>query len=198
MNATVTLHRTPSAGFDKPFEMLAACHERVERTLALLLRLAAHLPTHGADEQARAAAHDVMRYFDIAGPAHHEDEERHVFPALLKQPGAPLKPLVRQLKSEHLAMKQQWALVRADLEAVEAGHGALGAEVLQRWQAFAALYREHMAAEDGQAYLAARSVMLDDGLVTMGREMASRRGVQALPAEFLSLLVQRKEPKKAP
>lgn len=179
MNATVHLHRAPAAGFDEPFEMLAACHERVERMLTLLLRLANHLPAHGADAQARGAAHDVMRYFDVAGPAHHEDEERHIFPALLKQPGAPLKPLVRQLKSEHLVMTQQWALVRADLVAIEAGQGALGTEALQRWQAFAALYREHMAAEDGQAYLAAQTVLGEDARVAMGREMAARRGVSS-------------------
>lgn len=177
MNATVTLHRSPSAGFDQPFEMLAACHERVERMLALLLKLAAHLPTHGADEQAQSAARDVMRYFDIAGPAHHEDEERHVFPTLLKQPGAPLKPLVRHLQAEHRAMTQQWAAVRADLAAVEGGQGELAAEALARWQAFAALYRGHIEAEDGQAYAAAQAVLGDAALSAMGAEMASRRGV---------------------
>ena len=30
------LFHSPSAGFDAPFEMLSACHERVERTLRLL------------------------------------------------------------------------------------------------------------------------------------------------------------------
>ncbi len=177
MNATLTLHRSPAAGFDEPFEMLAACHERVERMLTLLLRLADHLPGHGADEQARSAAQDVMRYFDVAGPAHHEDEERHVFPTLLRQPGAPLKPLVRQLKSEHLAMGLQWQAVRADLQAVVQGQGTLTPKALARWQAFAALYRGHIAAEDGQAYTAAQAVLLPPELQAMGREMAQRRGV---------------------
>ena len=176
MNIPITLHRSPAAGFDQPFEMLAACHERVERMLVLLLKLADHLPTHGADDQARSAAHDVMRYFDIAGPAHHEDEERHVFPTLLKQPGAPLRPLVRRLQAEHHAMTQQWQAVRADLAAVEAGQGELLAETLARWQAFAALYRGHIDAEDGQAYLAAQARLDDAALAGMGREMATRRG----------------------
>ena len=69
MNATITLHRSPSAGFDQPFEMLAACHERVQRMLALMTKLAAHLPAHGADEQARSAARDVMREARNAGAA---------------------------------------------------------------------------------------------------------------------------------
>ncbi len=177
MSSPITLHRSPAAGFDQPFEMLAACHERVERMLVLLLKLAAHLPTHGADEQARSAARDVMRYFDLAGPAHHEDEERHVFPTLLKQPGAPLKPLVRQLQAEHRAMTQQWAAVRADLAAVEGGDGGLTPAMLACWQAFAALYRGHIEAEDGQVYGAAEALLDGPAQATMGAEMAGRRGV---------------------
>ncbi|RYF75253.1 MAG: hemerythrin domain-containing protein, partial [Comamonadaceae bacterium] len=70
----------PGVGFEQPFAMLEACHERVQRTLALLGRLRGHVQAHGADEPARQAARDVLRYFDIAAPLHHEDEELHVFP----------------------------------------------------------------------------------------------------------------------
>src|SRR5689334_2494815 len=74
--------RSPEAGFDQPFEMLHACHERVRRSLRLLQRLVAHAQVHGADAQVREAAADVLRYFDLAAPAHHEDEERHLVPRL--------------------------------------------------------------------------------------------------------------------
>jgi hemerythrin-like domain-containing protein len=176
------MHRSPGAGFDQPFEMLAACHDRVHRMVDLLLRLAEHLQTHGADAQARDAARDVMRYFDIAGPAHHEDEERHVFPALLRQPGAPLKPLVRRLLSEHLLLAQQWQSVRADLLVVVAapdGSGQPGPAVVRRWQDFAALYRSHIQAEDGQAYAAAEGLLMGEERAAMGQEMALRRGATA-------------------
>ena len=46
----------PAVGFEQPFAMLEACHERVQRTLALLARLRAHVRQHGADEDARQAA----------------------------------------------------------------------------------------------------------------------------------------------
>jgi hypothetical protein len=75
-------------GFEQPFAMLEACHERVQRTLALLARLRVHVREQGADENARQAARDVLRYFDMAAPLHHEDEELHVFPLLLAH-GAP-------------------------------------------------------------------------------------------------------------
>lgn len=172
-------HHSPAAGFDEPFEMLLACHERVQRMLGLLLRLAEHLGGHGADEQARQAAHDVMRYFDQAGPAHHEDEERHLFPLLLAQGDAALAAVVRRLQQEHEDMAAQWQAVRADLAEIEAGRWppAQAAAVLPRWQAYAALYAGHIAAEEGQAYPAARPLLPAPALHTMGQEMAQRRGV---------------------
>ncbi|MEN9486198.1 MAG: hypothetical protein RJB37_4078, partial [Pseudomonadota bacterium] len=57
---------SPAVGFDQPFEMLQACHERVERSLALLQRLVAHVRDHGHDTASRSAARDVLRYFDLA------------------------------------------------------------------------------------------------------------------------------------
>ena len=72
-----------AVGFDTPFEMLEACHERVQRSLDLLQRLTDYLHTHACDDSARQAARDVLRYFDMAAPLHHEDEELHVFPLLL-------------------------------------------------------------------------------------------------------------------
>ena len=91
---TLTLpgHRAPGAGYEAPFEMLDACHERVERMLRLLNKLRAHLQASGWDAQAAEAARDVLRYFNEAAPRHHEDEERHVFPAVLAAPDAPALP----------------------------------------------------------------------------------------------------------
>jgi len=44
---------SPAAGFDEPFEMLDACHDRLRRSLELLERLQRYLLTHAVDEQAR-------------------------------------------------------------------------------------------------------------------------------------------------
>ena len=72
---------TPAVGFEQPFEMLAACHDRVRRSLTLLQRMIEHIQAKGHDAQSRAAVADVLRYFDLAAP-HHLDEERHVFAVL--------------------------------------------------------------------------------------------------------------------
>lgn len=183
MTSPLTLNAAPDAGFDQPFELLEACHRRVERMLSLLERLAVHLQAHGADEQARQAAADVMRYFDLAGPAHHEDEERHLFPPLLARNAAAdpaVEAAVRQLQADHHEMTRRWAGVRADLAAIAAGapaqRGALDAAAGARWAAFAALYGRHIAVEEQQVYPAAQPLFDAATLAAMGQEMARRRG----------------------
>ncbi len=104
MTTPLILHRTVAVGFDQPFEMLHECHGRVERMVVLLERLTAHLDQSGHDDQAAQAARDVMRYFDLAGPAHHQDEELHLFP-LLRERGEPaLAGVVERLQRDHVAM----------------------------------------------------------------------------------------------
>lgn len=56
--------------------------DRIEAQLRTLERLLAHLPGHGADEQARGAAQANPALLDLAGPNHHEDEERTCSPCL--------------------------------------------------------------------------------------------------------------------
>ena len=160
--------------------MLGACHDRVERLLGLLERLAGHLRAHGGDASARQAALDVMRYFDQAAPAHHDDEERHVFPVLARSPDLAMASLAERLRSEHRELTRQWAALRLDLQRVADGvPGALlDPAATQRWQAFAALNRRHVAEEDRLAYPAVRPQFGDDQLRLMGEAMARRRGLR--------------------
>lgn len=170
MSSRVVLHAGPAVGFEQPFEMLAACHDRVRRSLDLLLRLQAHVERHGADEQARGAAADVLRYFDIAGPAHHEDEERHVLPRLRAAGEA---ALADRLQAEHQAMNQRWAALRPCLQRIADGQpGVLDAAACQ---AYAALYAAHMTAEESQAFPQAREGLALHAEAAMGEEMAARR-----------------------
>ncbi len=180
MDMNLQLHTPPSAGFDEPFGMLQACHGRVERTLALLCRLGEYLAERGgqnADEQACDAAADVQRYFDVAAPLHHKDEELHVLPALR---AAGRAELADALHAEHERMEALWQHIRSDLQAVHTGN-SLGYEALAearcRWADFAALYARHIAAEEELAYPRARSYLGLPEQAAMGRDMAHRRGV---------------------
>jgi hemerythrin-like domain-containing protein len=180
MTSPLILHAAPAAGFDEPFEMLAACHQRVERMLGLLQRLQQHLESHGPDRPAAEAARDVMRYFDQAAPNHHEDEERHVLPVLRASGDPALQALAERLHAEHQAMTQAWGLLRPGLARLAAGDWPVPAAVEEfaRWAAFDALYRGHLAAEDGSAYPAVSRRLAPAALAAIGDEMARRRGVR--------------------
>ncbi|MDH4427384.1 MAG: hemerythrin domain-containing protein [Acidovorax sp.] len=168
---------TPAVGFDEPFAMLQACHERVQRTLDLLTRLRDHVQSHGADQSARDAARDVLRYFDIAAPLHHQDEELHVFPLLLAQGSATMQALVERLQDDHRHMAADWAAARLPLQQLVSGEATAftpGDDVAM--DRFARRYADHIAAEEGSAYPAAEALLAPRALAGMGQEMAGRRG----------------------
>ena len=174
---TGTLGVSPAPSFAQPFEMMCACHEKMLRTLGLLERLRAHLAGHGADEQARQAARDVMRYFDKAAPQHHRDEEMYVFPPLLAGQDAATKAVVERLQQEHARMEAGWASARVVLEAIADGTlFRLDASAQAALDAFAGLYAGHIAAEEQIVYPAAAALLDADAITEMGREMAARRG----------------------
>lgn len=174
-----SLVAAPAAGFEQPFEMLEACHERVHRMLALLARLREHLRTHGADTQAQQAARDVMRYFDQAAPQHHHDEELHVFPPLLAQGDPKTVAVVARLQQDHLQMESRWGAARQVLALVAEGRiNALSVDDDAVLDAFAGLYDAHIEAEEGMAYPAARALIDEAATAAMGEEMMRRRGVK--------------------
>ena len=160
----------PAVGFDAPYELLSACHERVERSLQLLLRLQHHLEgrDHG-DETSREAARDVLRYFDIAAPHHHDDEERHVLP-LLRQHGQ--GALADRLAAEHQQLQAAYQALRPGLVALR--DDGLRPR-FDGWQAFAQAYRQHIALEEAEAYPPTRAASDAAALARMGAEMAARR-----------------------
>lgn len=174
---------SPGAGFEAPFDMLGACHERVERSLKLLGRLTQYLHSHGVDESARSAALDVLRYFDIAAPAHHQDEERHVFPQLLEHNDTALSALVQRLRADHVLIEACWRELRVCLVALrDANATPFNATTLNSHaQVFIDLHSEHIRLENDMAFPRARTGMSAEQTNTMGQEMAQRRGVKPIP-----------------
>lgn len=170
---------TPAVGFDQPFEMLEACHERVQRTLALLEKLRDYLRSHACDDTARQAARDVLRYFDLAAPLHHQDEELHIFPLLLAQGTADVVAQVQQLQRDHRAMEADWAAARTPLQALVDGRNQIFSEADgQVFDRFTDRYASHIRTEEGMVYPATRPLLSAAAVAAMGREMAQRRGAR--------------------
>ena len=174
------LHAGPAVGFEQPFEMLDACHERVRRSLALLGRLIEHVAAQGHDAKSRSAAQDVLRYFDLAAPHHHEDEERHVFPRLLARGDPALVQAVQRLRDDHRRMGVLWASLRPVLLAWcdESAGAAVPESFRLDAQAFISLYTDHIPLEEGVVFPAARARLDAAALQAMGDEMRARRGAK--------------------
>jgi len=170
---------TPPASAEAPLEMLSACHARIERQCATLRRLVPHLAAHGADEEARTAAANVIRYFDSSAQHHHDDEEEDLFPALLESMAGSdavcLRDLTEALTAEHRALDAAWQRVRASLAQIAAGTSAhLGSDDVE---ALVARYEQHIAREEQELLPMAARLLADEDLARIGKAMRERRGI---------------------
>ncbi len=169
------LFAEPAASFDDPIALLMACHDRVRHYAGLVLKLAVHLPEHGADEPARQAAATILRYFDVAAPLHHQDEEEDLFPLLAARGGEDLGQLAgASLFEEHVELAKLWQEVRSKLLLIAAGEGADLPLALA--QEFSERYPAHALLEDEQIYPHAASLLSEQEMIELGRKMAARRG----------------------
>jgi len=139
-----------SPQIDDPMALLRACHEKVVRFTTLAQRLQAHVRAKGVDEQAREAAQAVLRYFTLAAPLHHADEDDDLFVVLRQLGRPPLTARIDALQAEHDALGERWAEVHPWLEAIASGQVPVGAE--PDVDGFATRYREHAQAEETEVY----------------------------------------------
>ncbi len=176
------------ATWEQPFDMLRACHERVHRMLTLLGKLQAHVVVHGVDTQASQAAQDVMRYFDLAAPLHHQDEELHIFPAAHRSGDPRAIAAVIRLGVEHQTMEADWMQLRAELQTLlaETAPNTLPPawQTDQLVKSFCARYAEHIRIEEQLVYPCVERLLTPDDAQTMGSEMAARRGAGLRPPAF--------------
>jgi len=172
--------QSPAVGYDEPFEMLIVCHERVQRMLDLLDRARMHALTKGCDANLNSAFTDVMRYFDLAAPQHHLDEELHVFPIVLAKGNQSQKELVAVLIQDHETMAHLWQSVRSilsevlqtprDLPVFSHRDNALIDD-------FRNAYAKHISNEELSIYPASTEYMTQNDFASMSEEMKVRRGV---------------------
>lgn len=174
----VGLLNKPAPSFDEPIEMLRACHERIAAQCATLEKLTAYLPAHGADVQAQQAAANIMRYFDVAGPHHHADEEQDLFPMLIEV-GRTQRSIATEwiatLLDEHRTLEAEWVRVREVLADIAGGH----ARPLERLRVagFVYAYRSHIAREETHIFPFAEACLSPQQLAELSAAMVARRSV---------------------
>lgn len=168
----------PAPSFDEPVEMLKACHERIAAQCVTLEKLAAHLPLHGADTQAQQAARNIMRYFDIAAPHHHADEEQDLFPVLLEisqRQCSPVGERIAHLLDEHRSLEASWGQLRTVLADIAEGETRRLEQVLVA--DFVGAYRAHIALEESQIFPFAEACLDRLQLARLSAAMVARRTV---------------------
>ncbi|HEY9278953.1 MAG TPA: hemerythrin domain-containing protein [Eoetvoesiella sp.] len=170
----------PTVGTEVPLEMLAACHIRIERQCSTLRRLAVHLAKHGANDEARRAAVNIMRYFDTSALQHHQDEEDNLFPALLESMAGSdpvcLREMTQGLTEDHRKLESMWHHLRQALGKVVAGEPAL--LPTDEIEAFVGLYERHTKLEEDELFPMAARLLSDAELDRIGHAMRVRRGIQ--------------------
>lgn len=159
--------------------MLSACHGRIETQCATLRRLVPHLLVHGVDEEARAAATRIIRYFDTSALHHHADEEDDLFPALIESMAGSdaicLRDMIDGLTADHRALAACWRHLRAILERIAAGERV--PLLFDDVEALAVRYERHIEREEKELLPMAVRLLSDDDLARIGRAMRARRGI---------------------
>jgi pyridoxamine 5'-phosphate oxidase len=172
------LHDT-APDFDQPVAVLKHCHGRIRKQLATLEKLLAHLPEHGADQQARQAAGAVLKYFEKAAHLHHEDEEQDLIPMLRAvaqgEDAATLQALAPVILQDHKDMDAMWQDLHEQLTAIADGSGTqLSNSTVQR---FSQRYLNHMEREESTMAPMAVRLFSPQQMAQLGQAMQRRRGI---------------------
>jgi len=160
----------------EPFDVLDACHQQVMTALQRMGELVDYLQENGVDGKAQDMARAIFLFFMNTAKQHHEDEEKHIFPALIDAGDEELVRQVLRLQQDHGWIEEDWQELAPQFESIAAGYNWFNIEQLAlAVPVFQALYQDHIALEESLIYPQAKARLADKDLQGMGREMALRR-----------------------
>lgn len=158
------------------FEALDVCHRQSLLALGRLAALVTRLTSVGADADTAELASEVLAHFSTTARRHHEDEERHVFPGLVKAGDPETVQAVLRLQQDHNWIEEDWMEISPHLDALASGQSWYDIELLREATSiFIALMHDHIALEESLIYPQARALLGAGARRAMGREMSSRR-----------------------
>ena len=191
--------------FSEPLGLLSDCHRRIEKFLDQLLRVTQSERGGELSPNACATLETALRYFRQAAPLHTSDEEDSLFPRLRElavgenatatKARAVLNTVAR-LESDHAAADVRHAVIdelgalwleRSTLSEAEA------AQLETELSELRAFYASHIAVEDNELFPLAAGVLDAAQIETIGREMASRRGVEFNSPDFMNRCASRQK-----
>ncbi|MFN8625015.1 MAG: hemerythrin domain-containing protein [Candidatus Binatia bacterium] len=179
----VNIGERPASGFDDPMGLLGDCHRRIERFLTLLMTVTEQAHGDALTSEQRDALEVSLRYFREAAPKHTSDEEESLFPRLRAAGDVRVTAVlarVHTLEADHRAAVVDHGEVEKLVHRwLNDGRLTAGEtrELAARLHELQALYRHHIAVEDGEIFPLARELLHPDDLAQIGAEMARRRGL---------------------
>jgi len=178
----LTINTKPDHDFDEPLGLMSDCHRRVETFLDHLILVAEKVRGGELPPDARHALETALRYFQQAAPLRTADEEASLFPRLRAVGAIPTDVLaaMKRLESDHDTADVAHAEVD-ELGLCWLNEGALPAaeaeRLLLRLRELRAFYAEHISLEDNYLFPLAGQTLPAEEIEAVGREMATRRGI---------------------
>ena len=159
------------ASWEEPIEMLYACHGKVKSFCRQLQILPDYLEKNGVNQAVENDVKQILTYFNLSAPLHHDDEEKDFFPALAKRvPQA--QHDIDELETQHVTLHKNWDLLSAQLEQLLKGErDNIDRDLIA---SFVAGYDTHIALEEPLFELGRNNLPANE-LKAMGKIMSERR-----------------------
>lgn len=167
----INLEPQQFASWEQPIDMLYACHNRVKSFCRQLSILPEYLAKNGVNQAVKNDVQQILTYFNLAAPLHHDDEEKDFFPALLKYAPQAQKN-IDELEQQHVVLHSNWDNLSEKLALLLKGEiEQIDSELIQQ---FIAGYDVHIALEEPLFELGKQYIPQTE-LDAMGKIMAARR-----------------------
>ncbi|QLB21363.1 hypothetical protein A6B43_07430 [Vespertiliibacter pulmonis] len=168
-----TLNPQQFASWNEPIEMLYACHSKVKKFCRQLQLLPDYLEKQGVNQAVKNDVEQILNYFNLSAPLHHDDEEKDFFPTLIKKfPKA--VDAVKVLEQQHTELHHNWDLLEEQLLALLTGKRTnVDRELIKR---FVEGYNLHISIEEPLFELG-REYLSESDLKAIGKIMENRRKV---------------------
>jgi len=179
----ITIGAKPSPDFSNPIELLMDCHRRIERSLAVLVKLAAQAEGRPMTDEQSREWEQALDYFRDAAPRHTADEEESLFPRLRRVDRPEIERALAEMQKLEVDHEQadQWHQVVDRLGRQWLSESVLTAYDTERLNQaltnLSQLYSRHIALEDNSLFPVAAATLARDEKAEIGTEMAHRRGL---------------------
>lgn len=163
---------------DEALATFSRSHVNIVETMTRLRELPARLASHGVDDAVRAQAAATYRFFNDAVLAHHDEEERELFPSLRHsaRPGDEaglVDSLVARLEREHRDLEAMWDEVEPALRRLGRGKTAeLDTAAVER---LVDTYLAHARFEEASVLPLAQRILSSGDRAALALALAMRR-----------------------